>query len=153
MFNQVKGYLMIGVLFIIGSVVVVGFPIFLTRYEWLNNFLMMAVLIGSLLMWAAILFSKFQDSHDSLKKNLLLLPWRCMVAYFKFLKLWFKSLPYIVIYLVVCWLSIELTFLTGIDNPMEKRTTFLNDCGLVVYFFGFQLVIVFLFVKLFDKKQ
>jgi hypothetical protein len=108
MFDNVKAYLMIGIVFIIGFVVAVGFPILLARYEWLNNLLMMAVLIGILVMWVAILFFKFCDPLDSSKKNVLLFPRRCVVAYFKFLKLWFKSLPFILCYGVVCWLSFVL---------------------------------------------
>jgi hypothetical protein len=152
MFDKVKAYLMVGIVFIIGFVVAVGFPILLARYEWLNNLLMMVVLTGSLVMWAAILFFKFRDPLDSLRKNVLLFPRRCIVAYFKFLKLWFKSLPFILCYGVICWLSFELALLIGIDDPTQKRTTFLNDCALLVCSIGFQLGIVLLFVKRFEKQ-
>ncbi len=114
----------------------------------LNTIFIDVILLSTFAYFFGIIFYKFRDPKDGLIKSLLLFPFRFGTAY---IKLYLRSIPGLIVFLLVNGLALKLTELFGFQNPYDHHTTFWNDIGLFLYFTGFQLGVFWLLLKLFDK--
>ena len=144
-FDWLKTYLLLGAIFIGGLILTLALPMLIERFELLRKVIGATILISGFVFFMGVAFYKLRNQNDSLLKNFLLLPWRFISAY---VKLIFKTIPGIIVFVIVNLLAWKLIEFCGFQNINDYRFALWNDIGIVMMYTVFEICIFLLLFKL-----